>query len=162
MRTLLFIAVATILTGCASHAQRSLEHTARVTVSPQGKQQTPKYEYKVEGEWILGPTLKWPLKGSDGTLWTSQDGYQLLGERWTHGAAVELTADDLATIRTAVFKKLPERNAAIRSIKKITECEYMVEGRWYTGPHSAGALWFVFVQSQNKWILIGYYFIWIS
>jgi hypothetical protein len=132
------------------------------TLLSQTKQELPKYEYQVDGEWILGPTLKWPLKGSDGSLWPSKEGGKLIEERWTKGAEAKLPADDMEAIRKLVVEKLPKSKPKIEAVKKISEREYMVYGEWYSGPLAAGGLHFVVVRSGNEWILIARYYDWIS
>ena len=75
--------------------------------------------FKVEGEWILGPTLKWPLKGSDGSLWPSPESGKLLTDRWANGELANLSTDDSATVRKIVLDKLPNTDPKVGKIKKI-------------------------------------------
>ena len=133
----------------------------------QTNQAVPKYEYKIEGGSILGPVLKWPLKGSDagrdgGSLWPLEEGSKLLNERWKHGAKANLSTNNTAAIRKVVLDKFGKSKPEVGEIRKITEREYMVQGSYYFGPLGSGGFYFVLVRSESKWILIGQYYIWIS
>jgi hypothetical protein len=132
------------------------------TTPAQTKNEIPKYEYKVEGDWILGPTLKWPLKGSDGSLWPSREGGKLVKNRWTEGAEAKLPPADTEAIEKVVFDKLPKDKRKMGAVKKISEREYMVYASWYSGPRAPGGLHFVVVNSGNGWIVIAHYYDWIS
>ncbi len=161
MRTLLLIIFAALLGGCASRPPEDSEPSLVFTAPVPPLQN---YEPKTEGEWILGPTLKWPLNDSKGDLAPSNrdEGYKLLFDRWKQGKTARLAKDDVAAIRTIISKHLPNHNPKIGSIKKISNREYMVEATWHSGPKASGGLWFVFVKNEKDWVLLGRYYIWIS
>jgi hypothetical protein len=120
---------------------------------PQTKTESPQYVRKVEGDWIVGPTLKWPLRNKS----LPEEQSALVSARWRHGTEAKLSVEDMAAISKAVLENLPKTEAKIGTIKKISDQEYMVQASF-----SGGGYWFVVARSANEWSVIAFYIRWIS
>jgi hypothetical protein len=157
MRPYALIASTAFLIGCASHSQLETRPLTETIVHRSAWQEVPKYEYKVEGDWILGPSHQWPLNVGDHLQFPTKDAMTLLSDRWEGGAEATIKTRDSVAIRLVVFEHLPKRNRRIRALKQISQYEYMAEATWQRDMFHGGQSWFVLARSGSGYRLIEYY-----